>query len=105
MNERYILVARQHSSFARVVASNLHSLILEIQVASSDWVIFERNLLEEYGLNGSSRTRKKDWVESHNKMLSASATLQKFKQRFDHLFLLDRTILDSNKVAKMLQKH
>ena len=46
-----------------------------------------------------------DWMDSLNKMLSASATLQKFKQRFDHLFLLDRTILDSNKVAKMLQKH
>ena len=37
-------------------------------------------------------------------MLSASATLQELKQKFSHLFVLDRTMLDSNQVAKMLQK-
>ena len=49
-----IPIARQFSSFARVIVLCLHSQNLEIQVASPDWETFEQNLLEEYSFNDSS---------------------------------------------------
>ena len=99
-------MARQLSSFARVVASSLHSRVLEIQVASSNWVTFEQNLLKEYSFNDSSRMTKKDlmdWVESSNQKLSANATLYEFEQRFDRISTLDQTILDSSNVILFLK--
>ena len=39
-----------------------------------------------------------DWMDSLNKMLSASATFQEFEERFGRLSVFDRTIVDSIKV-------
>ena len=43
-----------------------------------------------------------DWVDSPNKMLSASATSQEFELRFGRLFARDQTILDSINVLLIL---
>ena len=45
-----------------------------------------------------------DCMDSPNKMFSASATFQKFEQRFGQLSTLDQTILDSTKVLLFLQE-
>ena len=44
-----------------------------------------------------------DWVESTNKEVNVSATLDKFEQRFDRLPALDQTVLDSRKVLLFIK--
>ena len=58
-----IHVPRIFSSFARFVASNLHSRILEIQEGSSDRVTFELNLLEEYGFDDLFWMTRRDFMD------------------------------------------
>ena len=89
-----IPVWKQLSSFARVVASNHYSRILEKKEQAGFGNFWTKLTWGMYGFDDSFQMTRKDlmyWVDSPTKVLSINATFHEFEQRFGCLSALYQT--------------
>ena len=93
---------RHLAGFPRVAPPGIHAEVLEVQAGCRTWGEFEARLLERYGLDDARRLSKRDfmeWVETPRKGRNASTLLWEFEESFTRLSMLDRTVLDTNRVV------